>query len=313
MLDPTYENITPLIAEETQQGSKVIVIFRCETSGISANAEAPITKIKSAKSTAERSVKRNLWYALRRAVTSAIHSAVGSGMAGRVARDVANTSIQGATSKASHTKDEVRAAVVVAFAKVITSFKWDGDAWVGSAGADTPFGKLLQDAPVTEKYDQGMLARALVEIVCADGQVTEEEEAFVGDVVDPELGTIEELAKRDKLSDAELSEVTAGVRDTLLMLAWAGAMCDEDLADEEAARLSEIGAGLGIADDRLVELRGYAQQFLLEQALLEAYPGGGARDDAAFAAAMNAAAKLGVSESDAEKIDVGYRKRNGIV
>jgi hypothetical protein len=272
-----------------------------------------VKQLKTVKSTAARSLKRSLWYQLRRAVTSAISSAVGGGVAGRVARDVTNSQMSGQASKVSYSAEEKQAAVVVAFSKVITFFKFDGDKWVGSAGADTPFGEILQQAPVTEKYDQGILARALVEVVCADGQVTEEEEAFVGDFVDPELGTIEELAKRDPVSAAELGEVTTAVRDTLMMLAWAAAMCDEDLAEEEAGRLAVIGQGLGLADDRVVELRTFSQQFLLEQALMEAYPGGGARDEEAYAEAMSAAAKLGLSDAEAEKIDVGYRKRNGIV
>lgn len=313
MPDPTYTDIAPLIAGQEQKGSSVEVTFRCGLTGVQASTSASIRRSKSVKSTAERSVKRSLWSALRRAVSSAINSAVGGGIAGRVVRDVTNTQMTGQAATIAHTKEEIHDAVVEAFGKVITAFKWDGAKWVGSGSADTPFGKMLQDAPVSEKFDRGVLARSLVEIVCADGHVTEEEQLFIGDFVDADLGTIEELATRDKLSAVELGEVTTGVRDTVVMLAWAAAMCDEDLAEEEATRLAEIGTGLGIADDRLVELRGYAQQFLLEQALSVAYPGGGARDDAAYAEAMNAAAKLGVSDADAAKIDVGYRKRNGIV
>ena len=73
-----------------------------------------------------------------------------------------------------------------------------------------------------------------------------------------------------------------------------------------------MAGDLGSGDDRLVELRGFAQQFLLEQTLRVAYPDG-KRDNDVHAEAMAAAAKLGITPGDAQHIDIAYRKRHGIV
>ncbi|MHC5019831.1 MAG: hypothetical protein ACYTGX_06905, partial [Planctomycetota bacterium] len=72
MPDPTYDDIAPLIAEENQNGSTMHVTFRCPDTGIEAKATASVKQLKTVKSTAARSLKRSLWYQLRRAVTSAI-------------------------------------------------------------------------------------------------------------------------------------------------------------------------------------------------------------------------------------------------
>lgn len=314
MADLTYDAIKPLIHNEEQKGGAVEVVFRCPETGVEATGSAAIKAGKGMKSTAVRSAKKSLWYSLRRAVSSSLYSMLGSGTAGRVARDVARQGMSNAEQGAKFSGDDVKAAVVAAFEKVRTRFRWDGanDRWIGAPSADTPFGKQLAAAPVAESYDQGIMSRLLVEIVCADGVVRDEEREFLADFIDPEVGTVEDLAKRDPLSPAELEAVDDAARDTLVMLAWAAALSDEDLAEEEAGRLTEVATGLGVADDRVVELRSFAQQFLLEQALATAYPGG-TRDDGAHTEAMAAAAKLGITPEDAERIDVAYRKRSGIV
>ncbi len=97
-----------------------------------------------------------------------------------------------------------------------------------------------------------------------------------------------------------------------MMLAWACAMSDEELADAEVARLNELSAGFGLDDDQLASVRGDAQQFLFEQALAGVYAAG-SRDDEAFQAAKEAAGKMGIDEDRASQMDASYRKVAGIV
>lgn len=313
MTDPTYDSIKPLIASEEAHGSSVAVVFRCPQTGVEANANGSIKKSTSITAEAGRTAKKNMWSSLRRAVTWAITDAMGSGAVGRTARDVANKAMTAQQKSASFSKAETQAAVVTAFQSVQTQFRWDAAAssWVGVQAPATPFAKRLADGPVTERYDQGVLARALVELSAADGDVGAEERAFMADFLDPELGTVDDLMKRPALSAAELSETSDSARGSILMLSWACAMCDEDLADAEANRLGELAAGLGL-ETQADELRQDAQQFLLEQALAGVYQGGG-RDDEAYANAMDAAGKMGIDAAHAEKMDAAYRKRCQIV
>jgi hypothetical protein len=310
----SYDALRPLIHREEPAAGTMTVVFRCPESGVEATASAPIRAGQGLRSAAARSVKRNLWHSLRTAVLGAIHSVLGHGIGGRVASEVTGQAMADAQRGQEHTADDRRAAVVAAFERVQSSFRWDArrTRWVGAAPADTPFGRQLAAAPVAARYDQGVLARLLTEIVCADGAVQAAEREFLEQFVDPGLGALETLAKRPPLTDTELAAVEAGVGDTLVLLAWAAALSDEDLADAEAARLQAVARALGITDTRCLELRGAAQQFLFEEALRAAY-GGEAPGRDAVAEAMVVGAKLGLSDAEAERLDVAYRKRHGIV
>ena len=314
MTKPNFENIQPLIASQEVKGSSVEVQFHCADSGIDVPATGSISKAEGVKAEAGRSVKKNMWSSLRRAVTRAITDAVGSGAAGRVARDVATKSMSDGQKKSNFSKAETQDAVVTAFESVQSKFRWDaGDSkWVGLTAPATPFAQRLLDAPVKEKFDQGVLARALVELSAADGSVGEEERAFIGDFLDPELGSIDDFLARPALSAVELNETTETTRETILMLSWACAMCDEDVADAEIARINELATGLGVTPEQTTELRNHAQQFLFEQALTNVYEGGNRNVDA-FADAVAVAGKMGVDTETAERFDAGYRRRNGLV
>lgn len=314
MSDVTYASVEPLIETKEITGSSLAVTFRCPESGEEASSSASLRRLDTMKSTAARSAKKSLWSSLRRSVTRAVTDALGSGAAGRIARDIAKTGMREGEKKMAFGKEEIQAGVVEAFKAVQASFQWDGsnERWIAVKKPANRFEEQLANAPVQEKYDQGILARALIELSAADGEVSEEEVSFISDFIDPSLGTIEELGKRPPLSAEELSEASESVRPTILMLAWACAMCDEDLDDTEAARLGEIARDMGIEGKAAEELRGDAQQFLFEQALGGVYRGG-SRDDEAFAAATEAAVKMGIPAEQSAKIDAAYRRAAGIV
>ena len=314
MSEVTYASIESLIDTKEVTGSSLAVTFRCPESGEEVSSSASLRRLDTMKSTAARSAKKNMWSSLRRSVTRAVTDALGSGAAGRIARDVANTGMRQGEKKMAFGKEEVQAGVVEAFKAVQASFQWDGanDRWIAVKKPANRFEEQLASAPVQEKYDQGILARALIELSAADGEVSEEEVSFISDFIDPSLGTIDELGKRPPLSAEELTEANEAVRPTILMLAWACAMCDEDLDDAEAARLGEIAQGMGIEGEAADGLRADAQQFLFEQALGSVYQGG-SRDEEAFAAANEAAEKMGIPAEQTAKIDAAYRRAAGIV
>lgn len=314
MTDVTFDTIEPLIASKEVSGTSLSVLFKCPESGEEVKSSASIRRSTSIKAETARSVKKNMWSSLRRSVTRAVSDALGNGTAGRIARDVANKTMQTTQQKTAFSKEETRAATVDAFKAVQGKFRWDAGAnqWKAVKQAANRFEEQLEKAPVTERYDQGILARTLVELSAADGDVSAEEVAFIGDFLDPEVGTVEDFMKRDALTAAELAETTETVRPTIMMLAWACAMCDEELADEEAARLAEIAAGFGLDEAAQDTVRADAQQFLFEQALAGVYQGG-TRDDEAFTAANAAAEKMGIDAERAGQIDAAFRKAAGIV
>lgn len=307
-----YSAIEPLVADQQVDGSRVSVTFRCPQTEIEVPATGSIKKDTGIAADATRKTKKGLWNSLRRSVSRAITDALGSGTAGRVARDVANSAMSQKASQTSFSKGEIQSAVVSAFESVQSKFQWVDDQWVGVQEPTTAFARRLQEAPVTETYDKGVLARALVELSAADGEIGDEERAFLGGFIDRDIGSIDELAQRDKLTAAELGETNESVRASILMLSWATAMCDEELADAEASRLEELATGLGLAQDVADAVRSDAQRFLFEQALNGVYADG-SRDAEAFAAATEAAGRMGLDGPTIEQFDANYRKRCGII
>ncbi|HBP22152.1 MAG TPA: hypothetical protein DEA08_30770 [Planctomycetes bacterium] len=319
MSEIPYASIQPLIADQQVNGSSVRVTFRCPQSGFSVDSSAGIKKGQSLSDVAMASAKRSLWWSLRSTLLRMISSSLGHGVAGRVGRDVGNQFLRQAGQGVQYSNEEIQAAVVDAFTRVQSKFRHDGNQWtaahgLGAEGAPVgDFQRQLQQAMPSEPYDRGVLARLLVEVAKADGQLAAEEERFLSTYLDPSFGTPRQLAQRPNLTAIELDETSAGaVRETLVMLGWALALSDQNLNPGEQARLDEVASGLKVAAGRAAELRSYAANFLVEQALEHAYPSGH-RDERAHAAAIALAGKLGLSQEETERADVRFRKARGIV
>jgi class 3 adenylate cyclase/SAM-dependent methyltransferase len=142
-----------------------------------------------------------------------------------------------------------------------------------SSKAEAAFLRQLEEGPITDAADRQVTTRILVEMAGADGVLKEAERRFIGQFVEASLQTIEDILAGDPLSAEELARVSQGpVRESMLMLAWATALCDADLAEEEVERLAELAEGLDISEERAVELRGSAQLFLAEAAFSIVWP-----------------------------------------
>ena len=326
MPEITYESIKPLIAKEELQGSTMRCTFKCPVSDFSVDASGQCRQERSVAGQvaagAARSAKASLMWSLRGAVAGAVGRLLGSGIAGQVGRQAAYSATQGMTrsamsSQVSYSEAQKQAAVVEAFKQVSSSFMWDArnSRWISTkAGGEavTDFARQLESAPITQRYDAGVLARMLTEIANADGQIGEEEKSFLAGFVPPEAGSVDDLLKKSPLSKVELEECALGnARETMLMLAWALALTDEDLADEERARLAAHADGLGIAPARAGELKKHAQVFVVDKAIEAAYAGGEA-DAEARKEITDLAARIGLAPEEAERAEVRYRKRLGI-
>lgn len=313
-----YETIQPLIVHSEQQGSTMRVVFRCPVSEQEIEASAGLRQGNAAGSRLAGSFKRSMMWSVRNAIASAVRSAFGHGIVGNTLAHGSREAMQAGESKVRYSDGDKREAIERAFEAVSDRFVWDaqnGRYIAAQAGGDaiTDFMRQLGAAPPGTRYDRVVAARMLTEIAAADGQLGDDERAFVAGFITPDIGTLDELASAPRLSAAELAETSAGpVRDTLLMLAWAVAWSDDELAPEEATRLREFATALAVPDARVTELQGYVCGYLLDQSLARAYAHG-KRDGAAHAEAMALAQRLGMDATAAERADIRYRKRNGLV
>lgn len=323
MAAPTYESIQPNLRSAHQEGSTLRCTFHCPVSGEVVESQGTLRREKGLKDVAVDSVKRSAFYSLRHAVYRAVHGALGHGFLGRAAGEVASSMLGNMEHSSRQqapefSEEEKRAAVVEAFERVASRFVWDGKnrRYVSASAAGeqlSEFAAQLAKAPVVQRYDTGVMARMLVEVARADGQVEPEEEELLASFLPAELGSVEALAKRPPLSEVELSECASGpARETMLMLAWALALTDESLAPQEARRLERYARGLGLAQERAEALQRAARLFLFEQALDAAYPDG-ERDESAHEDALALAGRIGLTAEEAERADIRYRKRQGLI
>ena len=325
MPELTYESVQPLIAKEEVQGGAMVCTFKCPASDFSIDARATIQKEHAAvdriTARAKQSAKSSLLYQARNALSMAVGGLLGRGMLGRVGRGVAYSAASEATrghggpGAVTYSDAEKQAAVVVAFQTVASRFAWDAKngRWISAQAAGevlTDFTRQLDAAPVAQQYDVGVLARMLAEIANADGNIGDDEKGFLASFVPPGAGTVDDLLARPALSKVELDETAAGAsRETMVMLAWALALTDKDLAAEEQARLAAHAEGLGIAADRAAELKRYAQLFVVDQAIEAAYAAGQAD---VRQQAIGLAQKIGLDTDAAERAEIRYRKRAGL-
>lgn len=315
----SFELVQPLIAQANQQGSTMHVTFRCPVSGHTVESRGHLQAANTMGSRVAQSAKRSVLWSLRSSLSRAIRSSLGYGIAGRVAADAASGAINTSGSgQQSYSEADRQAAMVRAFESVANQFVWDAqnNRYVSAQAAGvvmTDFMQQLGKAPVTAPYDRKVLARMLTEIACADGSVGEDERYFLSGFITPDIGTVDALAEMQRLSPTELSETAQGApRDTMLMLAWAVAFTDEELSPEEEARLGEYAGSLGIAAERAAQLKQYSQIYLVDQALNGAYAGG-QRNDAVHAEVMAMASRIGLDASEAERVDIRFRKRYGLI
>lgn len=134
MNQPTYESLEPLVASREVDGSSVRVLFRCERTGVEVEATGSIKRLGDLKNQAARTVKKNLWQSLRRSATRAVADTLGKGTAGRIARDLTNTTLRQGEKSTAFSQAEVDAAIVAAFDRVKDRFTWsDENGWTGAA------------------------------------------------------------------------------------------------------------------------------------------------------------------------------------
>lgn len=322
MPEITYENVAPLVFSTQQSDRTLRFAFRCPVSGNTVESSYTLPKDNSMSTRVATTAKRSLLSQVRWSVSRAIRQAFGHGVIGRIVGDVvgsmADSMARGATEGSSISDGERRSAAVEAFKRVSRSFVWDdkGERWISTQAAkDTlsAFEQQLAAGPISAPYDRSVMSRMLVEVSSADGRLSRDEEAMLIDFLDAAAGSPQSLAQRAPLSKAELGETASGAsRETMLMLAWALALCDEELADSERKKLDAYAHGLGLSPSAAQKARINAQTWVLEQVLDRIVHFGGGFTEQTRDQLRTTAKRLGMSEDEAAVVEARYQKRKGL-
>lgn len=293
----SYEVVSPLVSSTSLLDATLVVTFRCPVND---------KEIKSMASVGDESSE---WY-LRTGVAGAVRHACG----------IAGKKSEATIPKLELSEKQRSAGIVDAFASVQDQFVWDkaGNRFISAEAAGqvlTPFNQQLATGQVTSSHDQDVLARMLVEIACADGDLGEDERAFLRSFLPHNPLNPSNLiaqAQMSPLRSEELAKCSAGPsRDTMLMLAWALAFSDEKIAPEEATLLAKLAGGLEISHSRSQQLKIYAQIYVVDNALGRAYAGG-QRDEQQHAWVMELAQRIGLATVEAQGADIRFRRRYGL-
>ena len=314
MSDITYERLKLNIAEEEVNGAQVTVTFKCPVTEKMYHAVTTMRPATGVGAKVQKQAKNELLSAARRGFRGLLRSVLGGGSVGRVAGNVASSSVP-SSSGVVYDKSSRETAVVDAFRPLAVNFVWDDarKAYIDATeAADTmsAFDKQLKDHPIDGKWERGVAARMLAEIVAADGKVEDEEREFFEAFLTDDTGSLDELIKGGPLSELELSETKPNGRATMLMLAYSIAMTDEKLDAAEQAALARFAKGLGVSQSREESLRQWASEKVIENMLVGCYADG-QLDDAERARISSLAQNIGINEALVAKIDVRVRKRLG--
>ncbi len=322
MPEITYAIVEPILKSVDTAGQAIVCEFACPKTGNVIKSEAhPQREGPGLIDRAKKRAKGRAMWKIRSSIISSVQKVCGRGILGSLAGSFAAdaTTNMGRTNTAEKkelTEEQKQAAVVEAFKKVQNKFVWDDDntQWILAdvvAKATAPFVKQLETNPVTEKYDQGVMARMLVEIAAADGDLESEEKLFVLEFIPEGMGTVDEVAAKAPLTNAELEETEESARDTMLMVAYAVALTDEDLEDEEIERLNQFAEGLAITEERAKEIKAMAQEYIIDQTLSELY-GENAAESEITSAVNDLAPKIGMTAEEGHRALVQYKKRNDL-
>lgn len=299
----TYDYIKPLIAREEIRGSELYCEFKCPKSGKVIGSSSSIQQ--SATNQVKENFKQSLFYSIQSTISSLIYRLFSSfGTVGSIVGSATSSATNSVNVNTSQkiSKKEKENAVIEAFKSVLFNFYWDEKEkrWL-IAKDPSPFMLQLHNQPIREKYDSETMARILTEISNLDGKITDSEKELLKKFIPADVGDIDSLLKKGKLSSAELKEIEA--KESTLMLAWTAALVDENLADVEKSRLSEYAQAFGIEKEREEELKKLAQHYIIENAA------------AAGSLETNEnltqlADKIGITHEDAERALISYKKRS---
>jgi uncharacterized membrane protein YebE (DUF533 family) len=201
-----------------------------------------------------RVAKRSATNQARRIASQLLRKALGGGIFGQMSSTILNTATTASKIGQGYTDEETHAAALEAFKKVQHYFFYDATAkkWIPASKADistnaqksanlSELDKKIAANPITSRFDKEILARLLVEVANADGNISADEKTFLQNFVSPSLGTVEKILSADPLTPMECEEVSsAGVKESIYILAWVVSLIDLDIDTSELSLLEDF-------------------------------------------------------------------------
>jgi dihydroflavonol-4-reductase len=174
--------------------------------------------------------------------------------------------------------------------------------------ASTAFVRQLSVHPVNAPSVRGVMARALAEIAIADDVVDDAERVLLqqfGGTNDAESLSVK------KLATAEIDPLSAGTRESILLVAITMACVDEDYTWVEREAVNRLRERLAISRERAVAIDHWAREFVVDQRM-DAFYADGVVDDDERVHIQELGRGLGVSLESMKRLEANARRRRGI-
>ena len=303
-MEITYDLIKPIILEEKAENSTMVCKFQVEGEVFEGKGNIRIDS-KDTSSKVKNMVRRTVMSRMRSSLMRMVRGAVGGGMAGNIASMAGNEVVRANTSHNSFSAAEKKAAVVKAFERVAFNFYYDEDSrsWK-IARRLSEFEKRLKATPLSSAYDKKTLARMLIEMAKADGQIAAEEKEFFQSFLDDDTGSFAQVMREAPLSRVELEEVSAEGRENIFMITVAVALSDKDFDQSEKDKLYEYAEMMSFEEKKRDDLIKLAQDYTIENAIHAS--GNMSREEI-----YRFADQIGMDRSEAERAQIRMSKRLG--
>ena len=259
--EPDFDNLEPLVADVDDTRDPALVTFRCPVTGAEVQAQGRYPK----PGFGDKVGRIARTGALDRARIGLVHTVQRTaGSVGMLGLSMGEQAARQRLPRREPTRPakQIEGAVVDAFLTVADEFDWDASnrRWVSTA-TRSPFKVHVDAHPITAAHDRAMLARILATIVGAEGGTTDDErEMFAALSPGTDLDAL--IAKWTPTAE-ELSTTEPGAsRETMLLLAWALALTDAELATREIELLDWYAQALGIAAPLAAELKEIAARHI---------------------------------------------------
>lgn len=296
----TYESIKPHILEERLDGGKMFCKFQIENQTFEAMGSIKTVNKKGAARITNQ-IKNTAIGRMRTMVMGVLRRAVGGGFAATVTSMAGNEVIRQQTEGVRYSAKEKESGTIKAFESILSEITYEGGKW-RLAKEFSEFEKIIRRSPLNKAYDKKILARMLVEMAKADGNVSKEEKDFFNEFLNDDTGNLGSLMRAPSVSVVECEEISSDAKENVFMLTAAVALTDDEFSDEERLKLDDYAQMLGFSDHKKDQLLRYAQDYTIESVVKAR--GNMNRDEI-----YEFADKIGMDRSEAERAAIKLEKR----
>ena len=303
-----YRFIEPLTTSADVRGSAVLCRFTCPVTGRSVSASEEIAAERPERVAGQSAT--GVFGGLRRSLAAALHGVLGSTEHAEAKAEAIPDNNVDADEAAK------RRAVERAFRSVSSLFRWDaaGQRWVAvDAGQDTltAFERRLTVRPLRDTPDLDLLLRMLLAVDRADGEIDDEEAAFLQPFASAAKAPMIEILSKKEATPEEAASMAPERRESALMVCWANALCDYELNEAEVELLGQFAEALEIAPEVAAQLKRDAQMYLLEKILEEAFQNFSMTIEEEDRV-VQVGRTLGLSFRETQNAIKGFRERRGL-